>query len=146
MIIRNATLNDHQQILALYRELADHSPQRVPSDDLAHWQNVIEHSGTTVVCAEIDGQIIAMVTLHILPNCSNDARPYALIENVITAHAQRGNGIAGKLINQAKQIAWDANAYKIMLLTDTARGVEIFYRKMGFSSDEKTGMILRNPA
>ncbi len=145
MIIRNATLDDHQQIIELYQELANQGSKQKPASDLASWQRLVEHNGSQVICAETDGHIVAMVTLHILPNCSYAGRPYGLIENVFTLKTYRGQGIASKLIHHASETAWRKDAYKIMLMTNASRDVDEFYRKCGFNSDEKIGMIRRNP-
>lgn len=41
--------------------------------------------------------------------------------------------------------AWDAGAYKMMLLTGKPRGARPFYEKLEFDPDEKFGVPLRRP-
>ena len=39
--------------------------------------------------------------------------------------------------------AWDADCYKVMLLTSQQRGAKGFYESLGFSSTDKFGMQIR---
>ncbi|MEJ6398190.1 GNAT family N-acetyltransferase [Yoonia sp. 208BN28-4] len=141
MHLRALDTADGPDALALYNELT-FGP---PSTDLAAYLLVLNHPGTTIIGVEIDDRIRAMVTLHILPNVTWDARPYALIENVITASAYRERGIGKAVMQHAAQVAWDQNAYKIMLLTGEKRGAQDFYRACGFDSEDKTAMVMRRP-
>ncbi|WP_370401540.1 GNAT family N-acetyltransferase [Sulfitobacter sp. JB4-11] len=141
MHIRDLTGDDTADALALYTELT-FGP---PCTDGAAFLRVLTHPGTTVVGAEAGGRIIGMITLHLLPNVTWDARPYALIENVVTAAAHRGKGIGRQVMQGAIDRAWKADAYKIMLLTGEKRAARGFYEALGFGSEDKTGMVLRRP-
>ena len=87
--------------------------------------------------------LLGMVTLHILPNMTYLGRPYGLIENVVTRAANRMGGIGRQLMTHAIDYAWSQDCYKIMLLTGKQAKASGFYRKLGFSQDEKFGMIMR---
>ncbi|SFS09525.1 GNAT family N-acetyltransferase [Yoonia litorea] len=140
-IIRHLTVNDGENALRLYTELT-FGP---PANDLSAFARVINHPGTSVLGAFAQDTLVAMVTLHLLPNVTMDARPYALIENVVTTASHRRQGIGRRLLDAAAERAWAANCYKIMLLTGAKRGVEDFYCAAGFSSEDKTAMVLRRP-
>ena len=71
--------------------------------------------------------------------------PYGLIENVVTARSHRGRGVGRAVLSRLIDMAWAADAYKVMLLTGTARGAQGFYRKVGFDDTDKHGMVLRRP-
>jgi GNAT superfamily N-acetyltransferase len=87
---------------------------------------------------------VASATLLIVPNLTRGVRPYALIENVVTDPAWRQRGIATYLLRAAQQMAWDANCYKVMLLTGrNDDGTLHFYLGAGFRDDEKTGFVAR---
>ncbi|MBT8414752.1 MAG: GNAT family N-acetyltransferase [Boseongicola sp.] len=137
--VRHLDLADTDDALALYAELTA-GPTKFDPHAFAV---VLQHDGTFVFGAERDGQIIAMVTLHILPNVTWGGRPYALVENVITSAAHRGKGVARQVMQTAIGAAWSAGCYKIMLLTSQARGAKGFYEAVGFSDDNKYGMTLR---
>ncbi|MHA1571402.1 MAG: GNAT family N-acetyltransferase [Alphaproteobacteria bacterium] len=114
------------------------------AEGAARWAALLEHPGTIVLGAEVDGLLVAIVTLHILPNMTFGGRPYALIENVVTAQAYRGRGIGRRTMEEAVAAAWAAGASKIMLLTGPKRGVRGVYEQLGFT-DEKVGMTMRAP-
>ena len=86
MILRALTANDHAQALVLYAELMGDKPL---ATDPAHFQAVLDLPGTSVIGAELDGVVRAMLTLHLLPNVTWGGRPYALIENVATARSHQ---------------------------------------------------------
>lgn len=141
MRIRDLTSDDTADALALYTDLT-FGP---PCEDGAAFLRVLAHPGTVVVGAEEASHIIGMVTLHLLPNVTWGARPYALIENVVTATTHRGKGVGRLVMQGAIDRAWAADAYKIMLLTGQKRGARGFYKAMGFGAEDKSGMVLRRP-
>lgn len=141
MPIRNLHIGDFAAALKLYQILT-RDPVPV-SDSREAFAAVLNHPGTSILAMDHGGSIIAMTTLHLLPNMTSGGRPYALIENVVTDPEYRGQGIGRKVLEACIERAKAANGYKIMLLTGEARGVRGFYEKLGFSGHEKHGMILR---
>lgn len=140
---RKLTVDDYQDALALYNELHVATPVVSGAWGEDRFAQILHHDGTTIFGAVVDGKVTSMATLHILPNMTYDGRPYCLIENVVTHFADQGQGYARGVMDQAVRAAWDARAYKIMLLTGKANDALGFYRKCGFTEDEKYGMILR---
>jgi GNAT superfamily N-acetyltransferase len=141
MIIRNLHSGYFEDALQLYQVLT-RDPVPV-TDDPAAFDVVLSHKGTQIVGAEHRGRIIAMITLHVLPNMTSGGRPYALIENVVCDPEHRGQGIGRAVLQAGIDRARDAGCYKIMLMTGEARGVRGFYESVGFSGHEKHGLILR---
>ena len=121
--LRRLAADDAAAAIALYADLFDENPVGTGAD-FAH---VIAHPGTSIWAAFEAGALRAMATLHVLPNMTYGGRPYALIENVVTAKAHRGHGHARAVMEAVIQAAWAADAYKIMLLTGRARGAQGFY-------------------
>lgn len=89
MKTRAATENDVIQLLALYRELSGNA--EIGGDGAV--KCVLDQPGTSIWCAEFDQNLCAMATPHILPNVTWAGRPYAVIENVVTARQNRGHGL-----------------------------------------------------
>lgn len=139
--IRRLVRADAADALALYSELT-FGPKTL---DAQAFERVLEHDGTTVFGAEVDGNIRAMVTLHLLPNVTWNARPYGLIENVITALPYRRTGLGRKVLSAAVTAAWEADAYKVMLMTGKKRGAAGFYEATGFSREDKDALVIRRP-
>jgi GNAT superfamily N-acetyltransferase len=134
---------DLEDALALYRELVGEGD--VPAGDAARarFDAVILHPGTTVFGAQVGGRIMSVATLHILPNMTRGGRPYALIENVVTAARYRGRGLGRGVMAALVEAARGQDANKIMLLTGTDTGARGFYRKCGFEGETKHAMTLR---
>ncbi|WP_299294687.1 GNAT family N-acetyltransferase [uncultured Tateyamaria sp.] len=137
--VRPLVAADTDAALRLYNELT-FGPA---TQDTAAFAAVLAHPGTTVFGAEHDGDIRAMVTLHLMPNVTWNARPYGLIENVVTAAKWRGHGLGKAVLTHAVHAAWAQNAYKVMLMTGTKRGAMGFYESVGFSSEDKHAMVIR---
>ena len=104
---------------------------------------MIAHSGTTVFGAFADDRFVAMLALHLLPNVTWNARPYGLVENVITTQSHRKRGIGKALLQHAINRAWVAGAFKVMLMTGKKRGATGFYKAAGFGAEDKTAMVIR---
>ena len=161
MLIRLARETDYAAVVELYAEFGGDVPGISGDEGLARWREILAHPGTSVIVAADEGNdatageqekgqacapICAIVTLHVLPNMTYLGRPYALVENVITSQAYRGQGLGKQVMERAIDMAWDANAYKVMLLTGKGRqdgGAKGFYESLGFSDEDKYGMTLR---
>ncbi|EBA11023.1 GNAT family N-acetyltransferase [Roseobacter sp. CCS2] len=139
--IKPLSITDSSAALTLYNELT-FGPK---SQNQAAFASVIAHSGTTIYGAFDQDALVAMLTLHLLPNVTWNARSYALIENVITTATHRKRGIGKQLMEHAIAQAWAANAFKIMLMTGQKRAATGFYESVGFSAEDKTAMVIRRP-
>ncbi len=135
--------SDYDDAFALYRELVGDIPLAEGPAGRERFREIVEHPGTTIWGAELGGKVVSMATLHVLPNLTFGGRPYCLIENVVTLRSHQGQGLARGVMNAVVEAAWRAGAYKIMLLTGKAFGTKGFYEKLGFSDDQKFGMMLR---
>jgi ribosomal protein S18 acetylase RimI-like enzyme len=140
MNIRPLIETDFADAVALYQELVGGIPV---ANDPATFAKLLRHDGLTIWGAVVDRVVVSMVTLHVLPNMTFGGRPYALIENVVTAARMQGAGIGRSVMQAAMDAAWAEDAYKIMLLTGQNSGAKGFYEKLGFTADQKHGMILR---
>lgn len=107
------------------------------------FRQLLDHPGSTVFASEAGQALTAMATLHILPNMTQNGRPYALIENVISLEHVRNQGHARAVMQAVVDTAWGADCYKVMLLTGQDTGARSFYEKLGFRADQKFGMQLR---
>ena len=92
--------------------------------------------------ADLGGDLVSTGTLTIIPNLTRNARPYGLIENVVTHPDFRRQGIATELLRHALQTAWAQDCYKVMLLTGRKDEATLrFYEKCGFQAGVKTGFV-----
>jgi GNAT superfamily N-acetyltransferase len=141
MLIRPAAEPDLAALLRLYRQL--NPAAAAPTQPEAAWAAMRAHPGLTAYVAEDDGMVVATCTLVVTPNLTNGARPYALIENVVTDAAHRQRGLGHAVLRAAITAAWQAGCYKVMLLTGSKQASTLrFYLSAGFSQT-KTGFQIR---
>ncbi|WP_299730986.1 GNAT family N-acetyltransferase [uncultured Tateyamaria sp.] len=139
MDLRPLGVGDADAACALYLELTRSGRVAQPEQ----FSKVLSHPGTTVCGAFIGPSLAGMATLHLMPNMTYGGQPYGLIENVVTARRFQGQGVGRDVLTWLIDIAWAADAYKVMLLTGQARGAQGFYRKVGFDDSDKHGMVIR---
>jgi GNAT superfamily N-acetyltransferase len=137
--IRQIVASDFGDVAALFAELTN-EPIVV---DQGQFNIILSFPGTQMFGAEVDGRIVSMATLHILPNLGGARMAYGLVENVVTLRAFQKRGFGRDVMGALIEAAWDAGAYKIMLLTGVGRGARGFYEKCGFSGESKIGMQMR---
>ena len=98
------------------------------------------------IVADLGGQLVATCVLAIIPNLTRGARPYAIIENVVTHKSYRRRGLGTAVLLHAVQAARSRNCYKIMLLTGSQRPETLrFYERVGFTRNVKTGFVMPLP-
>lgn len=132
-IIREAAPDDLPALLALHAELgiADQLPTTQAA--AATWARLLGSEIVSVIVAEVEGRAVSSCVLVTVPNLTRNQSPFALIENVVTSAALRGNGIGKRLIHAAFDRAWAAGCCKVMLMTGrTNPAVLAFYGPCGF--------------
>ncbi|WP_299648683.1 GNAT family N-acetyltransferase [uncultured Tateyamaria sp.] len=139
MTARALSTEDTDAALVLYQHLVG-DQALAPSPAFAA---LLDHRGTCVIGAFEEDSLMAMATLHILPNMTQGGRSYALIENVVTHSNHRGKGHGRAVMQAVIDAAWAAGCYKIMLMTGRTAKARGFYEKLGFGADEKWGMTIR---
>ena len=142
--IRAAARGDLQHLTILYAELnaRDEVLQQYPAAQI--YEQFLAHPGLTIFVAIRNEHAIATATLVVVPNFTRGGRPYAIVENVVTLKDFRGQGLGRSVVKHAIAAAWDANCYKVMLLTGrTDPAVHRFYEGCGFVQN-KTGFQIRH--
>ncbi len=138
--------NKLQDLLNLYKYLHPNDPVLEIDAKLQNlWRSILKDPNIFYIGAELAGKIISTCTITIIPNLTRGARPYGLIENVVTHPDFQKKGIASQVMKYALEIAREKNCYKIMLLT-SRKDEEIFgfYEKAGFERGLKTGFVIYN--
>ena len=142
MELREAREDDLSGLLTLYLHL--HETSVPPSTDAlqALWHSMLADARQHVLVAVEAGQIVSSCVVTIIPNLTRNLRPYALVENVVTAPVFRGRGLATACLHRARELAMESGCYKIMLMTGSEHESTLaFYRRAGYSSDEKTAFV-----
>lgn len=139
--IREARRAELDSLLALYAHLHTEAPPE-PDRAACAWKSMLADPNHHALLGLESGLIVSSCILALIPNLTRNARPYGLIENVVTHPDFRSGGRATALLKRAVEIAAEADCYKVMLLTghkDT--GTLNFYRGAGFNSEDKTAFI-----
>ncbi len=107
---------------------------------------MLAQPGLVVLLAEQDGRAVGTCMLMVVPNLTAGARPWAVIENVVTDAAHRCQGIGQAVLAEAVRRAWAAGCYKAMLATGSRQDSTMrFYERAGFRRDTKTAFEIRGP-
>jgi GNAT superfamily N-acetyltransferase len=145
--IRPIKLTEMPELLALYTHLHPLDAPLPAQETLqALWDQIMADPRLHYIVAEAQGQLVASCTLTIIPNLTRGARPYGLIENVVTHAAYRRRGIGAQVLRAALSQAWQEHCYKVLLLTGSqAEATLRFYQQAGFKRGIKTGFIATPP-
>lgn len=137
--------NELQKLLKLYKHLKKEDPEIVMDEALEKlWSEIYNDPNSYYIVADINGEIVATCVLTIIRNLTRNARPYGLIENVVTHSSYRNNGYGRCVLRKALEIARERNCYKVMLLTGSKKEETLrFYENSGFKRGEKTGFIVK---
>ena len=149
MIIRKASADDAESLSDLYKNhLKNSSEKSKEPQNIEKYRLMLskfsKDSLYNIFVVEVDGRAVSSVTLAVIENLTNDMRPYAIIENVVTHADYRNRGYASALMNKAEDTAREHNCYKIMLMTGSKKETTLdFYKNNGFDMNEKTAFIKR---
>lgn len=141
-MVREIRENELGELLELYLYLHENAVPEMTDHLKDTWETIVRDENHHIIVNEIDGKIVSSCVCVIIPNLTRNIRPYAFIENVVTNADYRGKGYATKCLNYAREIAREANCYKMMLLTGSKKETTLnFYRGAGYNSSDKTAFI-----
>ena len=137
--IREAQADDLNEILNLYSLMFGDGVFDEEEETRRIWNHVITDKNYHVIVADEDGRIVSTCTVVIIPNITYDRRPYAVVENIVTASEFRAQGLATACLEEAKAIAQAANCFRILLTTGSRLdSTHKFYQKLGYNKAELT--------
>ncbi|MDD3070765.1 MAG: GNAT family N-acetyltransferase, partial [Methanoculleus horonobensis] len=92
LLVREAAENDLAAVLSLYTHLHD-ADEKADGRALERaWQEILADPRTHLFLLECGGVPVSTCVLYILQNLTRGARPYGLIENVVTRREFRNRG------------------------------------------------------
>ena len=102
-------------LLSLYRHLHPGDPELSISTDIERlWQRILADPQLRYLVADVSGRVVSPCTLTIILNLTRGARPYGVIENVVTHPDFRRRGIGTQILQAALRLAWEQGCYKVM--------------------------------
>lgn len=141
-MVREIQEKDLNELLELYLHLHEESVPELTEHLRKTWKTILTDENHHIIVKEIDGKIVSSCVCVVIPNLTRNIRPYAFVENVVTHADYRGKGYATECLNYAKEIAEEANCYKMMLLTGSKKESTLrFYENAGYNSSDKTAFI-----
>lgn len=141
---RELQLRDLDGLLRLYAELHpndDPAPSRVQVE--ATWRALVENPDHIYLGAFEQGELVSACNACIVPNLTRGARPYALVENVVTLSTFRRQGYGASAMRALLDRCWARDCYKVMLMSALQRSeVYGFYVALGFDPRRKQAFVL----
>lgn len=143
VLCRDIREDELDVLLELYRHLHEADvplPERGRVEEV--WGEMLSGSGMRCLVGEVGGRVVGSCCLVMVPNLTRGARPYGVIENVVTHADFRRRGVGGALLRHALGVAWEAGCYKVMLMTGRkTEAVTRFYEGAGFRGDAKNAFV-----
>src|SRR6476620_1473276 len=131
--VHRAELTDLPGVLALYRELRPRDPELEPDAAREAFRDLIARNDVHILVCDAGHTLVSTCMLAIIPNLASGARPFAVIEHVVTLSAHRGRGYGRRVLEHALDLAWSRRCCKVMLLSGTQRTeAHRLYESVGF--------------
>ncbi len=128
--IREATLDDKEQVMDLFRQLMDEataeSPINQPSSETT-FREVIETDKGDIFVAVEDGTMLGLVTLA-YPTTIRCGGVYASIEEFIVTEQARGKGVGGRLLEAAITRATEVGCPELVVQRPSDLGTPVYLR------------------
>jgi GNAT superfamily N-acetyltransferase len=146
-VVRSVQPEDLEGILRLYRELRPNDPVLVSGRARATFDQLIQKDDVELIVCDSDGVLTSTCMLAIIPNLANGAKPFGVVEHVVTLTEYRRRGHARIVLEHALKIAWARSCYKVLLLSGAQRAeAHKLYESVGFVGGIERGFVARSPS
>jgi GNAT superfamily N-acetyltransferase len=146
--IRALELADLDALLSLYTQLHPNDetlPARSVVDRI--WRAILADPAQIYLGGFTGERLVCACHATVILNLTRGARPYAVIENVVTDGTNRRRGWGANVMHALIDRCWERDCYKIMLMSGVARSeVHAFYEALGFDRTSKQAFVLNRPA
>jgi GNAT superfamily N-acetyltransferase len=143
--VRELARDDLDALLALYAQLdPDDDPLPARAEVERIWHRILADSDLIYLGGFAGERLVAACNAAIIPNLTRAARPYAVIENVITHAEYRGRGYGKQLMRALIERCLARNCYKVSLTSGVQREwAHHFYEQLGFDPNAKRAFVLK---
>ena len=143
-IARLAEPRDLPGLLALYLVLRPTDPTLSVADASAALERIVNEPNVRLVVCEQAESLASTCMLAVIPNLANGARPFGVIEHVVTLPEFRRLDLGRVVLQFALDLAWDKDCYKVILLSGAQR-TEAYelYESVGFRGDVERGFVAK---
>lgn len=145
LLVRKLARNDLQKLLALYAHLHTTDEALSCREQVdAVWDQIVNDSNQLYFGGFIDDRLVSACNASVIPNLTRGARPYAVIENVVTHADHRRQGLGTKVMKRLLDECTYRGCYKIMLMSSVTRtDAHRFYELLGSDKTSKQAFILK---
>lgn len=143
--IRELGASDLDALLALYdghlHQDDDPRPERARVEAL--WERIVGDADYVYLGGFVGGTLVSACNAVIVANLTRGARPYAIIENVVTHPAHRRHGVATRVIGALVDRCLARDCYKVSLTSAAGRGgAHELYTRLGFDGEAKRAFVI----
>ena len=141
---RSIREDELDELSKLYQMLNPDDPKLEWGGELRdQWRDMLDDESLNIVVVEHEQELVSSCVLSVTKNLTRNARPFRVIENVITHEEYRQNGFGKLCLQEAIEIAERRDCYKIMLMTGSDKEWKRrCYQNCGFDIGGKTGFML----
>jgi GNAT superfamily N-acetyltransferase len=143
--VRLIKFDELEQLIELYQHLNKDDPKLEIDPSLKQlWRDIFDDPNLYYLVIAEDGMLVSSCTFAIIKNLTRNARPFVLIENVVTHEKYRNKGYGTAILKRVVEIAKEIGCYKVMLMTSRKEESTLkFYEKAGFNKGDKTAFVIR---
>jgi GNAT superfamily N-acetyltransferase len=139
-VLREARHQDVPEIVALLADDAIGAGREGPADEAyyAAFELIAADPRNQLLVAEAGGRIVGTLQLTMIPGLSRHGMLRAQIEGVRVSSDQRGQGLGGRMIERAIEVARGQGCGLVQLTSDKRRPDAVrFYESLGFTASHE---------
>jgi GNAT superfamily N-acetyltransferase len=144
IVIRDLGRDDLDSLLSLYGHLHEHDdalPERSEVERI--WASILRDPAQVYLGAFVGNTLVSACNACVVPNLTRGARPYAVVENVVTHASHRQRGIGARVLRELLERCWARKCYKVMLMSGMSRAeMHGFYAALGFDKNAKQAFVI----
>jgi GNAT superfamily N-acetyltransferase len=144
VMIRDLGRDDLDSLLSLYRHLHeqdDSLPDQSKIEEI--WHGILRDPAQVYLGGFVGSALVAACNACVVANLTRGARPYAVVENVVTHARYRRRGIGARVMRALLERCWARHCYKVMLMSGVSRArVHGFYEALGFDRKSKQAFVI----
>ncbi len=99
-------------------------------------QQIAHIPGYHLLGVDVEGKLVATVTVLIMPDLCAQCRPMMIVENVAVSDVCRGKGIGKAMLKEVEEMAVKEHCCMINLVSSGFRtDAHRFYEQLGYTAD-----------
>ncbi|MDR2624672.1 MAG: GNAT family N-acetyltransferase [Methanobrevibacter sp.] len=130
-------------ILRLYKQLIPDEEPATLNKSKEIWK-LIKKENIKYFVAIDDDKIVSSAFIAIIPNLTENGRPFGIVENVIVDEEYRGLGLGKTIMDKVIEYGKSQNCQYISLQSSNHRAdAHKFYESVGFDRDKKIAFYMK---